>query len=522
MEETKASIDKNNAKMDIRLGNIDEQIEQLNLKISDTDGKMDDVATRMDDRLNRLEEHMRKSTNIRRQSEDLRTVERNLISDTSDKDKATKETIGDNGDKTKMQVVTNTILQEPIGTFRSSWAKSLQLQLEKAASGTCSSVPTRSSGTSAAPKDTASTKGIDTIQDNTKEDTPEHWEDRDVDWQFPKDTAKTKPKVRRPIVITSWFGDSNDDTTEDDSTDDTEWSNVERKKKNLQKKKKAHMKKEHKKREVATKASHMVSLGPITLQSVLYFQHDGSSFEQAKVLAVCEFLQYNLGYTRDDLNAIEIVETRLSTKADDFINVALASEDDIHDMYVRQADIRNNDIIIRSYIPPSFHARFMALNTVCAEKRKEEPGLKTQLRFSHKDIDIFTKVTGEDTGYKKVALEDFTDMALIPDFNHQMKWKKYQDKPPRRRTTIREELGTRPSTRGQSTSTNTDFRQAKQTTQKHQLVRTNSGTSATSNKVSSKKAKLSSSSSSEDNTEYTEDDVVEDMQEEDPLDTNEL
>ena len=528
MEDTKASIDKNNAKIDSRLGNIDEQISQLNLKIDDTDGKIEDVSSRMDSRLNRLEEQMRKSTDIRRKSEELRNAERNLhASDTSTTDRTAKETI-ENGDKTKMQIVTDSILQEPVGTFRSSWAKSLQSQLESAASGTSSMIPTSSARASAASKVSKTNAGKDIPQDNTKDDTPEHWEEREVvlesDWQFSKDRlAKPKTKVRRPLQITSWFGDdSNIDTSEDDSTEEAEWSNVERKKRNLLKKKKAHMKKEQKKREVATKAAHMASLGPITLQSVQYFQHDGSTFEQAKVLAVCEFLQYNLGYTREDLDAIDIVETRLSTKADEFINIALASEDDIRELYVRQAEIRNNDIIIRSYIPPSFHARFMALNHVCAEKRKEEPGLKTQLRFSHKDIDIYTKVLGEDTGYVKVDLEDFTNMSQIPEFNHQITWKRYQDKPPRRRTTLREDLGTRPSTLGQSSKSNRVNRQSQQTSLKHQLVRTDSGLSR---KETSKKAKLSSSSSSsEDNIDYVEaEEVAEvDMVEEDPLDTDEL
>ena len=199
------------------------------------------------------------------------------------------------------------------------------------------------------------------------------------------------------------------------------------------------------KREVATKASHMASLGPISLQSVNFFQKDGNTFEIAKTLAVCEFLQYNLGYTMEDLNKIEILETRMSMSGDEFINVALVSDDDIYKIYIQQSEIRNEDITIRCYIPPNFHKRFMALNSICTDKRKEDPLLKTQLRFGHKDIKVYTKVKGEDSGFRKVELEDFTDVSQLPSFNHSIKWKRYCDRSPRCKTSRSAVLGVRPS-----------------------------------------------------------------------------
>ena len=124
------------------------------------------------------------------------------------------------------------------------------------------------------------------------------------------------------------------------------------KEKNKDRKKKANKKKELLKREVATKAAHMASLGPISIQSVQYFQTEGRSFEAEKVLAVKEYLQYNLRYSKSELDDLNILETKLSTKGDDFINVAMASEDDIRELYVRKAETKNEDITIRTYIIP--------------------------------------------------------------------------------------------------------------------------------------------------------------------------
>ena len=47
-------------------------------------------------------------------------------------------------------------------------------------------------------------------------------------------------------------------------------------------------------------------------------------------------------------------------------------------------------------------------------------------------------------------LADFTDMSKVPAFNSRIKWKRYQDKLPRRTNNQWEDPGQRPSTLGQS------------------------------------------------------------------------
>ena len=111
------------------------------------------------------------------------------------------------------------------------------------------------------------------------------------------------------------------------------------------------------------KAAHMASIGPITMQSVKFFQRNDTSFEEAKILAVQEFLQYKLEYTEE-----EIRETRLSTKGDGIINIAMAMEEMIRDLYIHKAECGDDKVVVRSYIPPTSTSA-SCMSTESAQRR---------------------------------------------------------------------------------------------------------------------------------------------------------
>ena len=158
---------------------------------------------------------------------------------------------------------------------------------------------------------------------------------------------------------------------------------------------------------------------------------------------------------------------------------------------------RNENLLVRSYIPPNYHERFMSLNQICAEKRKNDPTLKTQLRFGKKDIEVFTKTKGEESGYKKVDLDDFTDMSLVPEFNFAIKWRKFTDKPPRRAQKIWEDLGQRPSTMWMQQKTNHMKQTGDPTTRNPENVLTRANSNTTTSR--SKKLKRFNADSSAEN-----------------------
>ena len=279
--------------------------------------------------------------------------------------------------------------------------------------------------------------------------TPDYWEDKIVvedDMRASRNTDSpqiedvssglfsfqpARTKVRRPPKITRWLGiESNTDDSEEENN--TEWNIVDQRKANEEKRKRAKSKKDDLQKECAQRAANMASIGPISSRSVNYFRKDGVEYEAAKIMAVKEFLAYNLGYEEEELRNLQIMETRMSQKGD-IINVAMAKEEDIREFYIRKAELKKEDIIVRNYVLPNFHQRY--LNSICTERRKKYLSLKTQLRFGHRDMEVYTKYKGEEGGLRKVDLEDFCDKKMIPPFDMKIVWKQYEDKPPRRKAT---------------------------------------------------------------------------------------
>ena len=134
------------------------------------------------------------------------------------------------------------------------------------------------------------------------------------------------------------------------------------KKKNEEKKKRIKKRKEDKQMECAAKARYMVSLGPITMNSVNYFMDKGVNFEVAKKKAVLEFLQYSLGYEEDKLNALGLVETKMSPKGGEIIHVVLSNEEDVREIYYRKADLQKEDVTVRMYVSAKFFMRGFVCN----------------------------------------------------------------------------------------------------------------------------------------------------------------
>ena len=103
------------------LNNVDKQVESVNMKIDENDAKYKEVNKIMEDRMITLEKEMMKVNRNKKVYEELREKDRML--------KVQPERRVDD----KVKKTTEDILSEPVGTFRSSWAKGIQLELQKAA-----------------------------------------------------------------------------------------------------------------------------------------------------------------------------------------------------------------------------------------------------------------------------------------------------------------------------------------------------------------------------------------------------
>ena len=143
----------------------------------------------------------------------------------------------------------------------------------------------------------------------------------------------------------------------------------------------------------------------------------------------------------------------------------------------------------------------MYVNGICAEKRKLDQSLKTQIRFGKRDIEVFTKYKGEEAGFKKIKLCDFTDISEIPEFDWGIRWRRYQDKPPRPRIHRQEVPRQRPSMRTQMEDENPGDPAGRSQQPPQTLVRRNSNTLNSD----SKKPRIEESSSSGEDEDLMED-----------------
>ena len=520
MEDTRKSIETTNQKIDGRLEEIDKEVKNLNIRMDVNE----ESNQEMNKRMATLEEEMKNSVKLRRRSEELRTKEKELICENEiavnekrkqiylerEKDKEKQELMNKEREEKKKKVddVTKVILEEPAGTFRSSWARGIQQELEMASKVMSKDRRITSYNDTGMTSDSylnARSDSIDQLEDKTDNtETPESWEDRwNEDPALSRILKKKTPTIRKP-PRTNWFGL---DTSSDSEAEDEDWTEVDRSRKRKEKRQRAKKRKTDLKKECAMRAANMFSLGPISCNTVEFFMKKGLNFEDAKVEAFKEFLNYNLNYEEEELVMLKVAETRMSKRGDNFLNVALVDQDDVRELYVRKSASRNDNIILRSYIPPNYFERFMCLTRICKDRRTEDPSLKTQLRFGSKDIELFIKTKGEESGYKKIELNEFTDMTEVPEFDSTIKWKRYTDKPPRRREMIWKDKGQRPSTEGQLTREKTGLTQKKSLTEvgiedpatrnnETGMIRSNSNT--TSSKSKKQRIEAESSTDGED------------------------
>ena len=176
---------------------------------------------------------------------------------------------------------------------------------------------------------------------------------------------------------------------------------MERRKKNALKKKRMKEKRSLREQMMLKKASSMLGVGPISEEAVRYYEKETKNNDDARKEAVKEFLAYQLGFVEEELKDMNILETKRANK-EDVIYFVIEDIDTIKEIYYRKGDSKNDDIIVRNYIPPQIHARYMAVNRECMEEKRNNDRLKTQIRFGRNDLELYTKMKGAEEPFKMV------------------------------------------------------------------------------------------------------------------------
>ena len=168
----------------------------------------------------------------------------------------------------------------------------------------------------------------------------------------------------------------------------------------------------------------MIGLGPILKQSVNYFLDITSDIEEAKKMAINEFLMTYLQFTEEDLAEISIVDTATAKSDEEVIYVTFRDHDTVRDIYGRAAEIRNNDIQTRIFVPPQFWPRYQHISKYCADLRDSNKDLKTLIRFGDEDIEVMIKDRSTEDHYSVLSLEEIGKHGVIPKFKHEITWRK--------------------------------------------------------------------------------------------------
>ena len=117
--------------------------------------------------------------------------------------------------------------------------------------------------------------------------------------------------------------------------------------------------------ETARKAQFMVGLGPINKNDFNKHIEKEHNYNKAKLNIVNEHLRKVYKYDDRELEEIQILETKATIKDEIYIYIAVDDTQHIKNLYRRRAEIKRDDAILRSYVPPQFFARFIALNKIC-------------------------------------------------------------------------------------------------------------------------------------------------------------
>ena len=247
-------------------------------------------------------------------------------------------------------------------------------------------------------------------------------------WEVLK-PRKQKTKQVKPVEIKCWFG-YNDSSESDSSSDDSNWTDINRKQKSQEKREKIKQRNKTREEETLMKAKGMIGIGPITEDIKSKVDTTIKDKEMVRISLVTVLLQDQLDFNYEEIAQLDIKETHEGKES--IIYFAAGGQEMMREIWIRKAESKNDQIIVKNYVPPQLYRRYMAISKVCAERRNVEKDLKTQIRYGSKDIEVHIKIKGSGEGFKKTNLVEFMGDNSIPTFDHTVKWRKRAERGERR------------------------------------------------------------------------------------------
>ena len=173
-------------------------------------------------------------------------------------------------------------------------------------------------------------------------------------------------------------------------------------------------------------------------------------------MAIDEYLSEYLQLEEEERKIFVILETSIAKSDDELIYVTFQDFDSVRDIKSRVAEVKNDEIVMRNFIPPQYWGRYKFLSNYCAEKQSGDENLKTMIRFNDTDMEVLFKNRKVENQFNVLSLKDIeTETGPIPKFDHSVSWVRRQDRPPRNPLRKITEPVCPPSLRGSSISKQT-------------------------------------------------------------------
>ena len=148
-------------------------------------------------------------------------------------------------------------------------------------------------------------------------------------------------------------------------------------------------------------------------------------------MAVHKFLMEYLQLTEEDIKDFDILETMTAKSDDELLYVTFSEHEAIREIYRRTAEMKNDEIMTRIYVPPPYWDRYKYISQYCTKLREDNVDIKTQIRFGNDDLEVVIKNRALEDHYSPLPLSDIEAQGQIPKFNHDIAWKKRVDRAPR-------------------------------------------------------------------------------------------
>ena len=433
-----------NEKLDRKMNEITEEVREVKTTISDNEKITEQRMKRMDERLDKLEDEMTKAADEKKKRREI-LLRQHEKQKEAGKEQGEKDPL-ENTEKyqrnlktfnrrkiTPEDLVGGESQKEKQPSYKSTWAKDIENELGRAAEMTVIDKPDEMKTTAAA---AAAAPRMEELRNSEDWWEDRHGKARHENWEvlLPKKKPKT---VKPPRETKSWFGEDKTESSNSDSTDTLEeklgpWTEVQRVRMRKMRNSERIEKRKTKMSEVATKMKHMLGIGPILDSTIRHFQEQTKDYNEALKKSVQEYMVYYLAFEEDELENFQILDLKRSASGN-VIYFAMQNENHVKEFYYRKAASQNQDLIIRDYIPPQYHARYMALSAQAAVARSENKNIKTQIRWGDHDVEMFVKSKGNDEQYRKIKLKDFMGSTKLPDFDMAIRWKKFDEQKPRKK-----------------------------------------------------------------------------------------